>query len=205
VFSAWTGDCSVGVALAGGEVLLPRVGCDLRGAACRWDSAGCSECSGGPLAFGEAEPVPEEVLRGRPGGSASVALNGGWNVTGGAALARRGARSAGLSGGVGWSGVLNGARGLRERGTSRLASVGGRSSMPWQPSRESPVSLAGDRCGRSICPCRRPCRARRSLALIGLRAAQGYGVGGWQPLCPAPRRSGILDGRWTECRRGDFA
>jgi hypothetical protein len=76
-----------------------------------------------------------------PGGAAgAVALSvpdgagsspdGGWNVTGGAALAaRRAARSAGLLCGAGFSGVLNAARGVRERDPSRPACVGGLSSI----------------------------------------------------------------------------
>jgi hypothetical protein len=92
-------------------------------------------------------PVPGEFDRGfclrgaRPGRWPSEALwspspGGGWNVTGGAGFVaawRRWARSAGLApgvdddvdpegeGGVVGSGVLNVARGVRERGTSRFA------------------------------------------------------------------------------------
>ena len=59
-----------------------------------------------------------------------LAPSGGWNVTGGAAFpARRELRSADLFCGVGCSGVLNGAREVRERSASRPAWVGGFSSI----------------------------------------------------------------------------
>ena len=81
--------------------------------------------------------------------------------------ARRGARSAGLLGGVGWSGVLNVARGVRDRGTSRPC-VGGFSSMPREPSRAEPVSPVVDRCGSSICEIEAVLRRRRGEVVTSL-------------------------------------
>ena len=127
-----------------------------RGADLRVGRAGWGCCSGPGVAVGGGVSVPETGFWGGSGlwfwwSSASSDGVGGWKVTGGAGLtARRGARSAGLLGGVGWSGVLNVARGVRDRGTSRPC-VGGFSSMPREPSRAEPVSPVVDRCGSSIC------------------------------------------------------
>jgi len=104
---------------------------------------------------------------------------GGRKVTGGGAFA-------GFFWGVGWSGVLNAGFDVRGR-----RCVGSFSSMPREPSRVAPVSPVGRRCGPSIS--------------ADFDDRRGPDTPDGQPLCRAPGRSGILNRRWPESHRGDFA
>jgi hypothetical protein len=134
-------------------------------------------------------------------------------VTGGAGCeARRGARSAGLVGGTGCSGVLNAARGVRERGTSRPACVGGFSSIRRSLVGAAPFHLLCNgafrrfvRWARSTRTLRLPVPASGGALTAPARAGRTPGsalvnpaeVVSRQPLCPATGRSGILDHRWS--------
>jgi hypothetical protein len=139
------GAASAAVALLGADFCAP---CGLRGVDLRPRfGSGAGFWSAG-VAVGASDRVPDDVLPGgRPGVCVVLSVDGGWKVTGGAALAaRRGARSDGLLGDEACSGVLNAARGVRGRGLSEPADVGGFSSMPWEPSRPESVSPVGKRC-----------------------------------------------------------